>query len=313
MKKLSDKTIKLFLMLIAMVWLSACSDDDTPDVEEPPVASFSLSVDSENTLMVSFTNSSLDGQTFSWDFGDNSGTSTEENPIYTYSASGTFTVTLTVENEDGTDETSQEVTVSGFGPNLVQNGDMSVEGSWSELAIWTNDDNATDHRITDGVFRFQNGEDGSGDRYQWSNYAIYQEVALEPGATYQFSADVSSTSGTLATWFEVYLVKEAPVDESNIGGDDTQLAIKSFGEGENCTANAFSGDILEVAAACSSVNDFNKMINAEGQFTVQESDLSPDGTLFLVFKAGSGFAPEGEMAGFRDGIDLDNVVIKKVL
>ncbi|MGB3466401.1 MAG: PKD domain-containing protein [Cyclobacteriaceae bacterium] len=313
MNIISDKVIKLFVLMAAMVYLTGCGDDDVTEVPEPPVASFSLAVDTENTLMVSFTNSSLDGQSYSWDFGDNAGTSTEENPTYTYSASGTYTITLTVTNDDGTDQATDEVTVSGFGPNLVANGDMSTDESWSELAIWSAEDNAVDHRITDGVFRFQNGEDESGGRYQWSNYAVFQEITLEAGATYQFSADVSSTSGTNATWFEVYLVKDAPIDESNIGGDATQVAIKSFGDGENCTADAFNGGFLEVAANCSAVNSFDKLIDSNGNFTVQEADLSANGTIFLVFKAGSGFAPEGETAGFNDGIDLDNVSIKKVL
>lgn len=313
-KQFNQLTLTL-LFVTGMLFLVSCGDDDTdgPAPVEPPFANFSSTVDSDNTLQVTFTNNSLDGDTFAWDFGDDAGTSSEESPTYTYTASGTYTVTLTVTNASGTDSFNADISVSGFGPNLVAAGDMTTEEGWSRLPIWTNDDNGTDHRVVDGVFRFQNGDDGSGGRFQWSNYAIYQEIALEAGSTYQFNADVSSTSGTLATWFEVYLVTAAPVDESNIGGDATQLAIKSFGDGENCTASAFSGDIVEVAQSCAAVNDFGKLIGDDGQFTVSADDLSANGTIFLVFKAGSGFAPDGETAGFNDGIDLDNVVIKKVL
>ena len=312
MSKLFNKTAYIFRLLAGIVFISSCGEDE-PEPEVLPFAAFTLTVDTENTLTVNFTNTSLDGLSYSWDFGDGTGTSSEENPTYTYTASGTYTITLTVTNNDGTDETTQNVTVSGFGPNLVANGDMSTESDWTSVPLWTNDDNGTDHRITDGVFRFQNAEDGEGGRFQWSNHFIYQEIQLEAGSTYQFSADVNSTSGTLATWFEVYLVTAAPMDESTIGGDATQLAIKSFGDGENCTAAEFSGNILDIAAQCSAVNNFDKLINSTGQFTVEAADLSDNQTIFLVFKAGSGFAPEGETAGFRDGINLDNVVIKKVL
>ncbi|MEL7145600.1 MAG: PKD domain-containing protein [Bacteroidota bacterium] len=313
-KQFSKLTLTL-LLLTGMIYLVSCGDDDTdgPAPVEPPFASFTSSIDETNTLQVTFTNNSLDGEMFTWDFGDNTGTSTEESPTYTYTASGTYTVTLTVTNESGTDSFDGTVTVSGFGPNLVVDGEMDSDTGWTRLPIWTGDDNGTDHRVVDGVFRFQNGEDGAGGRFQWSNYAIFQEIAVEAGSTYQFSADVSSTSGTLATWFELYLVKEAPVNEDNIGGDATQLAIKSFGDGENCTASAFSGDIIEIAKTCSAVNDFSKLIGDNGQITFTADDLSGNGTIFLVFKAGSGFPPEGETAGFNDGIDLDNVVIKKVL
>lgn len=41
--------------------------------------------------------------TYSWDFGDGSGTSTAENPTYTYAITGTFNVTLTASNSYGSD------------------------------------------------------------------------------------------------------------------------------------------------------------------------------------------------------------------
>ncbi len=46
---------------------------------------------------VDFTNNSVNGTSFNWDFGDG-GTSTATNPSYTYTAEGTYTVTL---NADG--------------------------------------------------------------------------------------------------------------------------------------------------------------------------------------------------------------------
>lgn len=302
------------MIIAASLAMVSCGEDDGDSVTiEEPFASFTSRVDEINTLTVSFTSTSIDGDSFAWNFGDQMGTSTEENPTYTYTQSGTFTVALTVTNEGGTSEFSQEVTVSGFGPNLLVNGDMSNETGWTSRALWTAEDNATNHRFENGNFIFQNGKDAEDNFYQWSNHTFFQEVQLTAGSTYQFSANVSSTSGTLATWFEVYLVTEEPVDESNIGGDATQLAIKSFGEGENCSATEFSGDILDIAASCSAVNPFSLLINENGQFTVTSNDLSAAGSLFLVFKAGSGFAPEGSTAGFNEGIVLDDVVIKEVL
>lgn len=51
---------------------------------------------------------------FSWNFGDG-GTSTDVNPVYTYTEAGVYGVTLTVEDEEGlTDTATLSITVEGF-------------------------------------------------------------------------------------------------------------------------------------------------------------------------------------------------------
>ena len=50
-----------------------------------------------------------------WDFGDG-GSSTQQNPVHTYAATGTFTVTLTVTNGAGTDQLVRAITVDEPGP-----------------------------------------------------------------------------------------------------------------------------------------------------------------------------------------------------
>ena len=86
------------------LFMTSCGDD-----EVLPVADFT-SVATE--LEVAFTNTSKDATTYSWAFGDG-GTSTEENPTYTYAAAGTYTVELTATNEDGSDSKEESVTVEG--------------------------------------------------------------------------------------------------------------------------------------------------------------------------------------------------------
>ena len=61
----------------------------------------------------SITNQSCYAETFFWDFGDGT-TSTLESPTHTYSEPGTYTITLEVGNDCGTDETSIEVNVLGL-------------------------------------------------------------------------------------------------------------------------------------------------------------------------------------------------------
>jgi PKD repeat protein len=65
-----------------------------------------------NELEVSFSDNSTDNvDSWQWDFGDGN-TSTNPSPIHQYSASGTYLVCLTVENDCGTDVSCFPVTVS---------------------------------------------------------------------------------------------------------------------------------------------------------------------------------------------------------
>ena len=83
-----------------------------------PSASFTSSPNSDtNPLSVKFTDKSTGGVplTYAWDFdGDGKTDSTEQNPVWTYSSSGTYQVTLTVTNNQGSSQITQEITVNSI-------------------------------------------------------------------------------------------------------------------------------------------------------------------------------------------------------
>lgn len=90
-----------------------------PDV----VANFSYTAED---LTVTFTNSSSNATTFSWDFGD-SNTSSESDPIHTYASAGTYQVVLVASTGEVTDTVQQEVTVSASTTMVVaQEGILNV-------------------------------------------------------------------------------------------------------------------------------------------------------------------------------------------
>lgn len=93
----------------SMVLTAASDSEPTPG---EPVAGFDYSVDG---MTVSFTNTSsadYDIVSYAWDFGDGA-SSTEANPVHTYAAEGSYSVSLTVVDAEGQQNTtSQIVTIS---------------------------------------------------------------------------------------------------------------------------------------------------------------------------------------------------------
>lgn len=83
-------TVAFFFMAIAPI--ISCKKEKA-DLEV--LASFAFQLDSMNYKKVLFTNWSKNYTSLSWNFGDNSGTSSEENPEHTYEGAGEYTVTLT--------------------------------------------------------------------------------------------------------------------------------------------------------------------------------------------------------------------------
>ncbi len=97
---------------------AGCGDDNggTPPGNEDPIAAFTFACDA---LVCTFTDGSTDPdgvgdiESWSWTFGTD-GTSDEQNPVKTFSAAGTYQVTLEVTDAAGATNTSaaQAVTVS---------------------------------------------------------------------------------------------------------------------------------------------------------------------------------------------------------
>jgi len=87
---------------------NSISQIDIVTISTVPATAFSGSA---NGLSASFTNSSTNATSYSWDFGDGQA-STEANPAHTYATDGVYTVVLTSANACGNSTATQGVTVS---------------------------------------------------------------------------------------------------------------------------------------------------------------------------------------------------------
>ena len=94
------------LSLLALRLLSATA---------APTAGFSMYPDGNPVIgqTVQFTDTSTGGPTtWTWDFGDATGGSNQQNPAHTYAAPGTYQVTLTAGNGSGSTQIVQQVVVT---------------------------------------------------------------------------------------------------------------------------------------------------------------------------------------------------------
>ena len=116
MKK-NIKFWSLVFLLSSFTIFSGCSDDDDVDVDDSTgvttddaISRWSYEIAADNYLQITFTNESVNADTYAWDFGDGN-SSTDESPVHTYAESGSFVVVLTATGASGSDDREETINV----------------------------------------------------------------------------------------------------------------------------------------------------------------------------------------------------------
>lgn len=91
-------------------------------VSSPPASSFFYIVDN-NT--VSFTNQSAGANTYLWNFGDGT-TSTEVNPVHTYTSKTIYNATLTASNYCYSTDNQQSIEVTATGIDQIKSNEITI-------------------------------------------------------------------------------------------------------------------------------------------------------------------------------------------
>jgi PKD repeat protein len=129
MKKTFTLAGALFFLLVLTQLISCKKEEEEPDV----IASFSFVADTNDFMTIQFTNLSSNFSTLLWNFGDQSATSTETNPVHTFPDLGEFTVTLTATSTNGklTDVMTKSVTITDPNAELTK-----LVGEGNDGKVW---------------------------------------------------------------------------------------------------------------------------------------------------------------------------------
>lgn len=191
----------------------------------PPTAAFE--VVATDGLQVTFADRSTSNvNSWQWDFGDNSGViDIQKDPVYVYSAPGTYTVTLTVANEAGPAQASQEIVVAEAVQPPVTSFTFTVNGqsvTFSDTSTgsptawqWDFGDNQTRNEqspvheyAAPGTYTVNLTTSNEGGSTQASQQVVIQPPAQPPVADFTFATDgfnvtftdQSGPSGSITSW-----------------------------------------------------------------------------------------------------------------
>ncbi|MBL7832483.1 MAG: PKD domain-containing protein [Cyclobacteriaceae bacterium] len=114
MKKLLNQLLGFAAIAILATQVISCKDDEDSG---KVIASFNYEADEANYKTIHFTNFSKNFSSVTWNFGDATATSSEEDPSHTYAEDGTYTVVLTATGSGGTATFQQQVVIEN--PNAI--------------------------------------------------------------------------------------------------------------------------------------------------------------------------------------------------
>lgn len=116
MKKIFQNLLSALIIGGSFTAFHSCTEDKESENLYPDIVSGFTYTFNDLTSTYTFTNSTTDAKTYLWDFGDGT-TSTDENPVHTYTTDGTYIVKLTSTNVVGTQEVvTKEIVVKKIYP-----------------------------------------------------------------------------------------------------------------------------------------------------------------------------------------------------
>ncbi|WP_197080364.1 PGF-pre-PGF domain-containing protein [Methanosarcina siciliae] len=262
----------------------------------PPVADFSSSVDSgEAPLEVTFTDKSTGSPTaWSWDLGDGN-TSTEQNPVHTYTSAGNYTVTLTASNADGESSKKGTITVLQSVEQVVADFTSSADSGEAPLEV-----------------TFTDKSTGSPTAWSWDLGDGNTSTEQNPVHTYTSAGNYtvtltasnadgeSSKEGTVTVLQNPELVLPAADFSANVTSGYYPLTVLFTDNSQNATGRSWdvNGDGIEDSNESSFVYTYSSRGTYEAKLTATNENGTDTKTMEIdVKKKSSGGSSSGGGGG----------------
>ncbi|MBZ0293710.1 MAG: PKD domain-containing protein [Anaerolineae bacterium] len=276
--------------------VNGISDTDTAqgtitvtEPEAPPVASFSaIPASGPAPLEVQFVNETLgENLSFSWDFGDNSPTSADRDPVHTYADAGDYTVVLTAKglgsesNAENTIVVSEEVVIA---PPTAQFTALPSSGE-APLIVQFNaveSDNITEYRWDFGDQVGTGNGPAASYTYQNSGNYIVTLTVSGPGGTSNAQSTISVSAP----------LPEAPVPSisANPTSGETPLTVQFDATGSTGQIDAYAWDFGDQVGFANGATTQYTYQNS-GNYTVILTVTGPGGTNTAQITIGASAPP----------------------
>lgn len=223
-----------------------------------PTAGFTSTM---NGTQVAFTNTSQNGSSYSWSFGDGN-MSSQSNPTHTYTDNGVYPVIQTVTNSCGSATMTQNITIA-LAPNAGYTVNIPTPFCAGQTLNFTN---TTTYSPTSFLWTFEGGTPATSTE---ANPIVMYSAA----GTYDVTLVATNSNGSSQSYFaDAVVVNDKPSVSFTSLGDGLQVDFTqniqngtghtwTFGDGQSSTSNNPTHNY-----------------SAEGTYTVTLSDTNICGT-----------------------------------